>query len=628
MTAHLAASTIVALVALSATLVLRSQRAATRHALLFLALLRFGVPTAWLTDAGQVLMRVAPGHPRSQRAADDLAWLLQSPGMSAGTTSVAGGPPRLPYGALLWAAGIIVCLGVWAWRARRRIPAVRPATEWETEIFRRVTGSRGLELRIVAADVIPGAWGWWRPRVILPDGLSAQLTEAELESVLAHEVAHVGRHDNLVAAIAHAIVSVFWFHPLVWWIERRMLAERETACDEQVLARGSRAEDYVAGILKVCRMSFAGAAGYAGVTGSNLENRMEFIMSVDLNRRSSRILRALLGIFFDAVVVLPIAGGYLSAQQKPPQPVPELPVLKALEDEDAANARLMDGVRLLREKKYADADQAFRDAYHLDPANLRALMGQVEVRTTRGQWDEALQLLQAEVDRNPTRLDLRLALGDTEARAGRYDSAIAVYQDAAGRLEKASKAAGDVYLRLGETNRRKGDTDSAIANLRHALEIEPENAMARTTLALALDAAGKIPEAEREYRSALELDPKNAVAMNNLAYLLSDTRGGDLNEALSLAQRAHELMPNLNEISDTLGWIVLKIARTNEAIALFDELLQKQPANPTFHYHLGMSLKQNGDNFAAQEQLKTALNSDPPEELARKIRRLLETIGQ
>jgi beta-lactamase regulating signal transducer with metallopeptidase domain len=84
------------------------------------------------------------------------------------------------------------------------------------------------------------------------------LEEAELESVLAHEVAHVGRRDNLVAALAHAIVSVFWFHPLVWWIERRMLAERETACDEFVLARGMRAEDYVAGISKVCCIAFAG----------------------------------------------------------------------------------------------------------------------------------------------------------------------------------------------------------------------------------------------------------------------------------------------------------------------------------------------------------------------------------
>jgi tetratricopeptide (TPR) repeat protein/Zn-dependent protease with chaperone function len=617
MTAHLAASTLVALAALAATLVLRRQRAASRHAILFLALLRFAVPTGWMTDVGHVLVRVVPGHARAQQAAEDLAWLLRGPGVGASMARVAGREAGIPYGAFLWAAGVAVCLGIWALRAWRRIPAVRPATESETGIFQRVACGRGLQLRIVAAEVTPGAWGWWRPRVILPDGLSAQLTEAELEAVLAHEVAHVRRHDNLVAAIAHAIVSVFWFHPLVWWIERRMLAERETACDELVLARGSRAEDYVAGILKSCRMSFAGASGYAGVTGSNLENRMEFIMSVDLNRRSSRAARALLGIFFAAVVVLPVAGGYLYAQQKSPVAQP-----------GAADSRYQDGVGLLREKKYDEAERAFHDAYQMDPANARGLVGQAEVKMAQGQTDEALKLLQAEIERDPTRPDLRLALGRTAERVGKYDLALGAFQDAVGRLEKDSKAAGDVYLMIGETYRRKGDSEAAIANLRRALEIRPENSAARTTLALALDASGKIPEAEREYRAALELDPNNAVAMNNLAYLLSDTRGGDLDEALKLAQHAHDLMPNLNEISDTLGWIDLKLARTNEAIALFDKLLQNQPTNSTFHFHLGMALKQNGDNFAAVEQLKTALRCNPPEELAHKIRQLLEALGQ
>jgi tetratricopeptide (TPR) repeat protein len=129
-------------------------------------------------------------------------------------------------------------------------------------------------------------------------------------------------------------------------------------------------------------------------------------------------------------------------------------------------------------------------------------MGRVEVRIERGQWDEALELLQAEIDRNPARLDLRFALGNTEARAGKYDQAIAAYQVAVPK-DKDSKAAGDVYLRMGEVYRRKGDFESAIAILRHASEIQPENAVVRNTLALALEAEGKSAEAEREYRAGL-----------------------------------------------------------------------------------------------------------------------------
>ena len=192
--------------------------------------------------------------------------------------------------------------------------------ELELECLRRAANGVAVDLRIVAAGVTPGAWGWLRGCILLPDGLSMQLNAAELEAVLSHEIAHVRRRDNLIAAAAHAITSVFWFHPLVWWIERRMLVEREAACDEMVLARGASAQDYAAGILKVCQAGFAGAAGYAGVTGSNLGNRMEYIMSLNPNRRPSAAARALLAACFTIAVMLPVAGGYLKAQEnRPPE---------------------------------------------------------------------------------------------------------------------------------------------------------------------------------------------------------------------------------------------------------------------------------------------------------------------
>ena len=100
-------------------------------------------------------------------------------------------------------------------------------------------------------------------------------------------------------------------------------------------------------------------------------------------------------------------------------------------------------------------------------------------------------------------------VGNTAVRVGRYDQAIGVYQDAAARMGKDSKADGD---------------------------------------------------------AALELDPNNAVAMNNLAYLLSDTVGGDLAEALSLAQRAHELRA-ADPFRTCLCWSFFQ-ARTHQVVAL------------------------------------------------------------
>jgi tetratricopeptide (TPR) repeat protein len=254
--------------------------------------------------------------------------------------------------------------------------------------------------------------------------------------------------------------------------------------------------------------------------------------------------------------------------------------------------------------------------------DLRSLMAQVEAQLALHDSAAALRLLRAEVAKNPSRTDLRIALGSLCLRAGEYDEGISAFQSAAPELAQEPKAAGDLYLRIGEAYRRKGDSENAIVNLRRAAELLPENLVAMNTLALVLDGAAKKADAAREYRAILELDPENGVAMNNLAFLLSEN-GGDLDEALQLASHAHELMPQLDEVSDTLGWINLKMNRADAAIAIFRELVDKQPAGTTYRYHFGMALAEKGDRPAAVEQLRTALKYVPAEELAAKILRLL-----
>ena len=112
---------------------------------------------------------------------------------------------------------------------------------------------------------------------------------------------------------------------------------------------------------------------------------------------------------------------------------------------------------------------------------------------------------------------------------------------------------------------------------------------------------------------------------NLLAFLLAES-GDSLDEALTLAQRARQLMPDLTEVSDTLGWIYLKKGLADNAIAAFDEIVRQQPERSTYHYHLGMALAQKGDRFAAAAQLKEALKLNPSVEEAGKIRELLDRI--
>jgi tetratricopeptide (TPR) repeat protein len=283
------------------------------------------------------------------------------------------------------------------------------------------------------------------------------------------------------------------------------------------------------------------------------------------------------------------------------------------------------GVVNLAEGKFKDAEDAFRRAYQLNPANSRGLMGIVETDMAQNKTDEALKILQTESDKAPNRLDLLLAVGNTAVRAGKFDLGIQTFNRLLSQTEKGAKQ-GDIYLRLGETYRRKGDTNGAIQVLQKARETLPDNVVVLSTLALVLDGASRKPEARQVYEATLKLDPNNAVVLNNLAFLMAET-GGDLDDALTKAQRAKQLLPNLYEISDTLGWIYLKKNLPDNAIDIFKNLVAKESNHSTYHYHLGMAYSQKGDRTRALDQFREALKYNPPKEEKDEIQRLITRIG-
>jgi hypothetical protein len=103
-----------------------------------------------------------------------------------------------------------------------------------------------------AWSAAPITVGWFRPVVILPES-SHHWPPAKLDAVLAHEYEHARRRDPLVQWLALFNRAVFWFHPLAWWLERRLAALAEEACDAAVLARGHDAGDYAEYLLDIAR---------------------------------------------------------------------------------------------------------------------------------------------------------------------------------------------------------------------------------------------------------------------------------------------------------------------------------------------------------------------------------------
>lgn len=100
----------------------------------------------------------------------------------------------------------------------------------------------------------PGVFGVRRPVLLLPAGITDRLTPPQLKAIVAHELCHMRRRDNLGTAIHMGVEALFWFHPLVWWLGARLMEEREHACDEEVLLTGSEPQAYAEGILKICEL--------------------------------------------------------------------------------------------------------------------------------------------------------------------------------------------------------------------------------------------------------------------------------------------------------------------------------------------------------------------------------------
>ena len=167
----------------------------------------------------------------------------------------------------------------------------------------------------------PGAFGIFRPVILLPEGIADSLPPEELEAVIAHELRHISYRDNLTAALHMCVETLFWFHPAVWWIGARLMEERERDCDEAVLRQGSHPWDYARSIVHVCGTYIESPLACAtGISGSDLKKRIREIMTWRASLPVTLRARAMLAAATLAAVSIPFVIGVLRAQTLPPAP--------------------------------------------------------------------------------------------------------------------------------------------------------------------------------------------------------------------------------------------------------------------------------------------------------------------
>lgn len=329
------------------------------------------------------------------------------------------------------------------------------------------------------------------------------------------------------------------------------------------------------------------------------------ILKIDAASPHARLLRAgaLMG-----------TGQLAEARQELEQAVRQSPNVK----EPLLQLAMLD----LTEKKYRDAEARLAKLNQADPNDLRALFELTEVYAAENQIEKGMQALKAALSRDPQKLQILSALANLETRAGRYDLAIPDFQT----LIQLNPKSADLHLRLAETYRRKGDKQNAMEYFRKATQLAPNDVRAYLPLAILLDESGQKQPARAVYEQILKLQPENAIALNNLAYMLAET-GGDLDQALTYAQRAKQRMPRDSSVADTLGWIYLRKSLTENALEIYRDLVAKSPDNPTFRYHLGMALFQKGDKAQARKELSVALQKKPPKDEESRIRELMGRLG-
>ena len=321
-------TSVVVLVGIAATVVLRRQSAAVRHWVLSVAivcaavmpLLSLVVPS-WQLTAG-----ASPPAPATTRSNNDptvqvdpLAAVVvdsELPGQRAKSESSVD--PRVWLG-VIWISGMTVSLGILlvgvlrlrslASRARRI-----DCGKW-TELAEVVARAYGLGRRIRFLETehptLLVTWGILRPKVMMPIA-AANWSEDRIRVVLSHELAHVRRADWVVQMVAELLRAVYWFNPLLWIACRRLRQESERACDDAVLDTGVAGRDYAAHLVDLARAFSEHRRMWLpapAITGSsNLERRITAMLNVSLNRRpltrSARVAAAIALVS----VALPVAG--------------------------------------------------------------------------------------------------------------------------------------------------------------------------------------------------------------------------------------------------------------------------------------------------------------------------------
>jgi beta-lactamase regulating signal transducer with metallopeptidase domain/peroxiredoxin/protocatechuate 3,4-dioxygenase beta subunit len=241
-------------------------------------------------------------------------------------------PPVLPWVVGAWCGGVMLFgvrnLGGW-WALRRlRRSATREVDEETSALGQRLARRLGLnravkllESALVDSPLVVGAI---KPVILFPASLLSGLSPSQLESILAHELAHVRRHDYLVNLIQCVVETMLFYHPAVWWVSRRIRIERENCCDDAALRVTKDRASYAGALAAVAEAAAARVLPTLApaATGGTLLSRVRRILGLpDPDADAARSPRWIAGALALLLCVVAMVGvvspARVQAQNRP-----------------------------------------------------------------------------------------------------------------------------------------------------------------------------------------------------------------------------------------------------------------------------------------------------------------------
>lgn len=224
-------------------------------------------PAGWASAAGPMIGRV----------------IVASGGAAFNFANFAAWLER--YALPAWSLGVLLFSLRLVW-AGRRVSALRRQSQPPdaallavmARLRERMKLARPVRVLIAVAADCPSVVGWLRPVVLLPAATVVGLTPAQLEAVLAHELAHILRYDYLVNMLQTVVETLLFYHPAVWWASARIRHERELCCDDLAVVSCGDALCYARALTRLERLRVAAPGLALSITGGSLLYRIRRIV--------------------------------------------------------------------------------------------------------------------------------------------------------------------------------------------------------------------------------------------------------------------------------------------------------------------------------------------------------------